>query len=153
MIVGSKGWLYEDFFRQLDASPACGAVVLPGYIRDEDLPAVYGAASLTILASVYEGFGLPILEAMACGTPVISSRASSLPELGGEAALYFDPYNTDEIAATLRRVLQDGELARVMRERGLAQAARFSWERTATETMALYEQVIAGEGGARRQDE
>jgi glycosyltransferase involved in cell wall biosynthesis len=141
VIVGSKGWLYDDFFRQLESSPAREAVILPGYVVDEDLPAVYGAAALTIMASVYEGFGLPILEAMACGTPVVSSHSSSLPELGGEAARYFDPYHVDEMAEAIRQVLVDRELGEAMRQAGLAQAARFSWARAAEETMALYERI------------
>lgn len=143
VIVGSKGWLYDDFFRQLESSPAKEAVVLPGYVMDEDLPAVYAGAALTIMASVYEGFGLPILEAMACGAPVLSSNSSSLPELGGEAARYFDPHDVDGMTEAIRQVLVDRELGEAMRQAGFAQAARFSWARAAEETMRLYEQLIA----------
>ncbi len=142
IIVGSKGWLYEGFFRRLEASPVREAVLLPGYVPDEDLPAVYGAAELTIVASVYEGFGLPILESMACGTLVVSSNRSSLPELGGDAALYFDPYSVEEMAEAIGKILGDQELAQAMRERGTVQAARFSWARAAEETMALYGSMI-----------
>lgn len=143
VIVGSKGWLYDDFFRALERSPAREAVILPGYVPDADLPAVYGAATVAVLASVYEGFGLPVLEAMAAGTPVACSQTSSLPELGGEAARYFDPYNVEEMAEALAQILRDQDLRREMKRQGLAQAARFSWERAARETMALYEAVMA----------
>lgn len=143
VIVGGKGWLYDDFFARLAESPARQAVVLPGYVPDEDLPAVYGAADLVVMASVYEGFGLPVLEGMACGTPVAASRMSSLPELGGDAALYFDPYDVPAMAAVIRRICRESGLAEMLRARGLAQAARFSWEQAADETMALYRRLIA----------
>ncbi len=142
VIVGSKGWLYEDFLAQLEASPARAAVRLPGYVPDADLPAVYGGAEALVMASVYEGFGLPILEALACGTPVVSSHASSLPELGGEAARYFDPYRVDEMSEAIAAVLRDGALRQELRERGPAQAARFSWAAAAEQTMALYESLM-----------
>jgi len=144
VIVGSKGWLYGDFFRRLEVSPARHAVLLPGYIPDEDLPAFYAAAEVTVVASVYEGFGLPILESMACGTPVVSSCTSSLPEFGGDAARYFDPYDVEAMTEAIGSVLRDEAACLEMRERGLLQAAKFSWSRAAEETMALYERVMAG---------
>ena len=143
VIVGSKGWLYEDFLAQLEGSPARAAVRLPGYVPDEDLPAVYGGAAALVMASVYEGFGLPILEAMACGTPVVSSGASSLPELGGAAARYFDPYHVDEMVEAIAAVLGDEALRQELRGQGLAQAARFSWAAAAEQTMALYESLTS----------
>jgi len=103
---------------------------------------------MALVPSVYEGFGLPVLEAMACGTPVVSSNRSSLPELGGDAARYFDPYNVDEIAAAIREVWGDAERRQGMRARGLAQAARFSWERAARETLAVYEGLLRRSLGA-----
>jgi glycosyltransferase involved in cell wall biosynthesis len=92
---------------------------------------------------MYEGFGLPILESMACGTPVISSRAASLPELGGKAARYFDPLDVSDMAAAIGDVWRNAELRRSMSQKGLAQAAQFSWERVAEETMGLYESIDA----------
>jgi glycosyltransferase involved in cell wall biosynthesis len=143
VIVGSKGWLFEPFFAALERSPAREAVILPGYVSDADLPAVYTGATLTVMSSVYEGFGLPILESMACGTPVVSSGAASLPELGGDAARYFDPYDVEEMTTQLSAVWQDVELREAMRTQGLAQAARFSWARAAQETWTLYQRLLS----------
>lgn len=143
VVVGSRGWLYQDFFRKIDELALRDVVHLPGYVLDADLPAMYCAATVLVMPSIYEGFGLPVLEAMACGTPVVSSHASSLPEIGGEAAQYFDPMDVDEMTAALRRVLTDDELRAEMRQAGLEQAAEFSWERAASETAAVYERVLS----------
>lgn len=142
VLVGAAGWLYDDFFRQIEMLGLEDVVHFPGYVLDADLPAIYSAATVLVMASVYEGFGLPVLEAMACGTPVVSSGASSLPEVGGEAAQYFTPASVDDMTEALRRVLGDEGLRVEMRAAGLKQAAKFSWERTARETMAVYEQVL-----------
>ena len=143
VIVGGAGWLYQDFFEHLEKLDDPRSVLLSGYVPDADLPAVISGAAVCVLASLYEGFGLPILEAMACGTPVVCSNTSSMPELGGEAACYFDPYNTEDIVAAISAVLADADLRADMRERGLAQAARFSWQKAAKETLAVYERVLA----------
>ncbi len=142
VIVGSKGWLYEEFFRHLEASPYRERIVLPGFVAEEDLPAVYAGASITVQASLYEGFGLPVLEAMACGSPVCASAASSLPEVGGDAACYFDPNDTAAMTNALQKLLRDQALRQSMSQHGLDRAATFSWERTARETLALYERVL-----------
>jgi glycosyltransferase involved in cell wall biosynthesis len=148
LVVGGKGWLYEGFFRRLEALEVRDAVRFPGYVPSADLPILYSAATLAVTPSVYEGFGLPVLEAMACGTPVISSHSSSLPELGGQAACYFDPYDVEEMASTIRAVWTDSEQRAEMREKGLAQAAKFSWARAAEETLAIYRTVLdSGIGG------
>ena len=142
VIVGGRGWLTEGFDRALAAYPFRDRVLLPGYVADQDLPAVYAGARVTVQPSLYEGFGLPVLEAMACGSPVCASRTTSLPEVGGDAAMYLDPEDVGDMTAAIRRVLEDEALAGAMRAGGLARAARFSWRRTAEETAALYEQVI-----------
>jgi glycosyltransferase involved in cell wall biosynthesis len=111
---------------------------------DEDLPGIYAGAQALIFPSLCEGFGLPVLEAMACGTPVLSSNASSIPEVGGEAVLYFDPTDTMEITATTRRLLREAGLQDRLRTQGLAQAARFSWDLAATATEAVYDAVLSG---------
>lgn len=143
VVVGSKGWLYEGFFRHLEELQLGDTVLLPGYVPDADLPAVYSAATLCVLPSLYEGFGLSVLEAMACGTAVVCSRASSLPEVGGDAARYFDPTDVEEMAEAIRAVWHDETLRAEMGRRGLAQAARFSWARAAAETMAVYQRAMA----------
>jgi glycosyltransferase involved in cell wall biosynthesis len=145
VIVGSKGWLYEGFFAHLEHSPWRNRIILPGFVADEDLPSMYAGAAVTVQPSLYEGFGLPVLEAMACGSPVCASGVSSLPEVGGQAAHYFDPQSTDEIYASLRQVLGDQEMREAMRQQGLAQSALFSWQHTAEETLWIYEQVVAGQ--------
>ena len=142
VIAGTRGWLYEGFFRHLEGHKHRNAVILTGHFPDEDLPALYSAAELCAVPSLYEGFGLPILEAMACNVPVACSDSSSLPELGGEAARYFDPADERQMAEVMRGVLQNGALREEMRVTGMAQAKRFSWVRAAEETMAVYEQVL-----------
>lgn len=141
VIVGKRGWLYDDFFARLENSPAKGAVIFPGFVPDADLPAVYAGAQALAFPSEFEGFGLPVLEAMACGAPVVCSNTSSLPEVTGSAALLVDPLDVDALTDALRCVLADPALAADLRARGLAQAARFSWERAAAETLAVYHQV------------
>lgn len=140
--VGGKGWLYEDFFRKLDELGMADMVHFPGYVPARDLPLLYNAATVAILPSVYEGFGLPLLEAMACGAPVLSSNTSSLTEIGGDAPLYFDPYDLDAMAEAIRTVWSDSALQADMRRRGLRQAARFSWDRAAAETCAVYDSLL-----------
>jgi glycosyltransferase involved in cell wall biosynthesis len=142
LLVGAKGWLYDDFFHRLDELRIRDLVRFTGYVPAADLPTLYSAATAAVMPSVYEGCGLPVLEAMACGTPVVSSKASSLPEMGGEAAHYFDPYDIGEIAQVIHSVWSDADLRAHMREDGLSQAARFSWQRAAEETLAVYDTVL-----------
>jgi glycosyltransferase involved in cell wall biosynthesis len=140
LVIGGKpGWLYEEILAQ--ARELGTAVQFIGGVLPEDLPALYSAARLFVLPSLYEGFGLPVLEAMACGTPVVCSRASSLPEVAGDAALLVEPHDVDGLAAALQRALSDEALRRQMIARGLAQAARFSWAKAARETLAVYRTI------------
>lgn len=141
VIVGSKGWLYEDFFRQLEELALGDAVVMPGFVPDTDLPALYSGARLVVVPSHHEGFGLPVLEGMACGTPVACSDASSLPEVGGQAARYFDPTDVAAMADQILAIWRDESLRETMRQQGLARAAQFSWKRAADETLAVYTRV------------
>jgi alpha-1,3-rhamnosyl/mannosyltransferase len=117
-------------------------VVFVGDVASVDVPALYSGATLFIFPSLYEGFGLPPLEAMACGVPVLCSDRSSLPEVVGDAALTFDPTDIESIADAMQRGLADGDLRASLRERGRVQAARFSWERTAQATLAAYREAI-----------
>ncbi|MBC7316097.1 MAG: glycosyltransferase family 4 protein, partial [Chloroflexi bacterium] len=140
--VGARGWLEGDFFRYLAECPWRDRIILAGHVQDADLPALYAGAVVTVQPSLYEGFGLPILEAMACGSPVCASLTSSLPEVGGEAALYFDPFVVEHITEVVRRALVDNTLAERMRRQGLQRAQSYSWEATARRTLALYEQLL-----------
>jgi glycosyltransferase involved in cell wall biosynthesis len=142
VIIGKRGWLYEPFFAELERSPARDAVIFPGYVPDKDLPAAYAGSQAAVLPSLYEGFGLPVLEAMASGVPVVCSNTSSLPEIAGDAALLADPLSVESLTDALRRVVTDHALAADMIERGLRRATGFSWERTARETLALYRKVM-----------
>jgi len=147
VIVGRRGWLTDDFFAALERSPVRSHVLLPGYVPDEDLPAIYAAAQCLVLPSLYEGFGLPVLEAMACETPVACSETSSLPEVAGDAALLFDPEEVESIVSAVRRLLTDTGLGAALRQRGREQAARFSWQRVAGETAAVYREVLSAASG------
>ncbi len=142
VVVGARGWLEGEFFRYLAECPWRDRIILAGHVADADLPALYTGAAVTVQPSLYEGFGLPILEAMACSSPVCASLTSSLPEVGGGAALYFDPFVTEHITDVVRRALTDGALAAEMRRKGLERAQEYSWERTARQTVALYEGIL-----------
>jgi glycosyltransferase involved in cell wall biosynthesis len=141
LLAGGRGWLYDDFFGRIETD-GLNQVVRPlGWVPDEDLPAVIGAAALAVQPSLYEGFGLPLLEHMACGQVVAASHSSSHPEVGGEAAAYFDPADVDEMAAVITRLLNDRQEYDHRRALGLEQAAQFSWERAARETEAVYDRA------------
>lgn len=130
----------RDLLRELNLEPFVHFIDHP---PEDDLVAFYNMADLFVFPSLYEGFGMPPLEAMACGTPVVCSNATSLPEVVGDAALTVDPYDVDALAGAMQRVLSDAGLARDLGRRGLARAAGFTWERTARETVAVYEKVLA----------
>lgn len=144
VMVGKKGWLYEPFFAHLRELGLDNEVIFPGFVADDDLPALYGAASVFVYPSLFEGFGLPVLEAMACGAPVVCSNASSLPEVAGDAALMVAPHDTAGLAAAMQRVLSDAELRDRLSALGLAQARRFTWEEAARQTAAVYGRVHGG---------
>lgn len=146
VLVGQKGWLYEPFFEALARSGLEEHVLLPGYVSDADLPALYRQAACFVFPTVYEGFGLPALEALACGTPVVASRSSSLPEVTGGAALLVDPYDPAAIAAAIRRVLEDEALAARLRDAGPRRAAVFTWEAAARRTLTLYLELLGQHG-------
>jgi glycosyltransferase involved in cell wall biosynthesis len=120
------------------------SVVFPGWVSDADLEALYRYAACLAFPSLREGFGLPILEAMRRGLPVVSSSTSSVPEVGGDAVLYFDPYRVEEIAGAVSRVLTDDELAAELTRKGMERQSMFTWRRTAEETFASYERARSG---------
>jgi glycosyltransferase involved in cell wall biosynthesis len=138
VLAGGKGWLYEDAFAVVDELHMDGRAHFVGRVSSEDLLYLYNAAEFLAHPAFYEGFGLPPLEAMACGLPVIVSNVSSLPEVVGDAGLLIDPHDIDELTVAMWRVLNDQELRQEMVEKGLRQAARFSWERAARETLEIY---------------
>ena len=143
VLVGGKGWLYEDVFARVEALHLTGALRFLQDVPDAHLPALYNGASLLVTPSFYEGFGLPALEAMACGTPVVVADRASLPEVVGAAGLLVNPDGPADIAQAMARVLFETGLRARMRELGLAQAARFTWEKAARETLAAYHKVLA----------
>lgn len=142
IVVGAKGWLFDDFFKRVEDLNLTDAVRMLGYVPDEDLPGVFRAATMYVMASVYEGAGLPLLEAMACGVPVVSSRESSLPELGADVPRYFNPHDVDNMTEVLGFVLGDDRLRAEMAAAGPERAARFSWKRAAAETLRVYRKLV-----------
>ncbi len=131
VLVGQQGWKNNALSEQLLQSPFKKEIVKLGFVPLEDLPALYSQATAFVYPSHYEGFGLPVLEAMACGAVVISSNTSSLPEVGGKAALYFSPEDTEALVILLERVSQESEMVNQLRKRSLQQAGLFSWEKMA----------------------
>jgi len=138
VLVGQKGWMGQTIASEVERLGIAADVLLTGYVSEDELVALYNRAELFIYPSVYEGFGLPILEAMACGAPVITSNTTSMPEVAGEAALLIDPLSQAELQAAMVRICDDSDLRRTMREAGQQRASCFSWERMAAETMCVY---------------
>lgn len=141
VIAGRKGWGDPGIKATIRRLGIQSRIHITGRIDDSDLPILYSSARALVYPALYEGFGLPPLEAMQCGTPVITSNVSSLPEVAGDAAILVDPKSTDAIAAAMRCVLDNESVRLEMRERGFKQAARFSWRRCAELTMEVYESV------------
>ena len=142
VIGGGKGWLYDAIFAKVQALGLTESVLFPGFIADCDLPALYNAADLFAYPSLYEGFGLPVLEAQACGTPVLTADNSSLSEAGGVAALYVQAEDVTSIAAGLLRLAQDGDLRQQLRSAGFAHSAQFTWQRSAEQLLGAYAKVL-----------
>jgi len=137
VLAGKRGWLYTDLFAHVERLGLAGRVLFPGYIADADLPALFSGALGFIFPSLYEGFGIPVLEAGACGVPVITSNTSSLPEVAGDAALLVDPHDVEAIAEAMYRLVTDEALRTELARRGLENVQRFSWEKCARETLAV----------------
>jgi len=135
VIAGSKGWLYRDIFKTVKNSSVKNDIIFTGFIDDEDKSILYSQAELFVYPSFYEGFGFPPLEAMACGTPVITSNFSSLPEAVGDAALTINPYNLDELCRAMEMVLNDDKLKDTLIKRGFEQTKKFSWQKCARESL------------------
>ncbi|MEM7336519.1 MAG: glycosyltransferase family 1 protein, partial [Chloroflexota bacterium] len=146
VLAGGKGWLYDDFFEKIERLGLQNAVKLLGWVPDEDLPAILAGAELAVHPSLYEGFGLPLLEHMASGQVVASSNRSSLPEVGGEAAVYFDPENVEETTAVIHRLLTNRDEYEHRKQLGFEQVKKFSWQRAARETIAIYDALLEKRG-------
>ena len=138
-IVGKAQWQESEVYAAVRQHGLDNAVIFTGYVPDEDLVALYNAAAVFVYPSLYEGFGLPPLEAMACGTPVVASRADAIAEVCGDAALLVSPTDVAELTRGLLRVLRDPALAASLRERGFRRVRDFSWRKTAEQTLAIYE--------------
>ena len=134
VLVGKYGWGKE--------APSVKNIIKTGFISQEDLPILYSAAKAFIYPSLYEGFGLPVLESLSCGCPVITSNLSSLPEIADQAAILVNPLNTEEISRAIYQILYNNQLANHLRQKGLKQAQKFSWQKTATQTLKTYEELI-----------
>jgi glycosyltransferase involved in cell wall biosynthesis len=143
VLAGAQGWFYEQIFQRVHALNLSHVVHFPGFVPAETLPDWYRSALAFVYPSLFEGFGLPVLEAMTCGAPVLCSRARSLLEVAGDAALTFAAEDTTALSAALARIVGDASLRQDLRQRGLAQARRFSWARCAAETLSVYEDLLA----------
>jgi glycosyltransferase involved in cell wall biosynthesis len=141
VLAGGKGWLVEGIYEHHARSPVRNDILLPGFIADDVLPALYSAASVFAFPSLYEGFGLPILEAMACGTPVVASRASCLPEVAEGASVLIDPDDTEELAAALEQTLCNEELRQQLAQKGVERASQYTWKLAAQALLDVYERV------------
>lgn len=141
VLLGKKGWKSDGIYQRIQSSPYRECIHLPGYVEREALPVIYSMAEVFIYPSFYEGFGLPVLEAMSCGVPVLTADVSSLPEVGGEGALYFDPHSVEELVDLLRQLLRSPALRQQQARLGLKRATQFSWEKTARETDAIFDRL------------
>lgn len=145
VIVGRKGWLYERLFADIKAMNLESDIIFTGFVPDEELPYIYDHARVFAYLSLFEGFGLPPLEAMACGVPVITSNTTSLPEVVGDAGITVPPTDVTAVVAAFEKVLSQPEIARHMQEAGRARAELFSWEAAARQTLVAYRDAVAGE--------
>ena len=143
VLVGRKAWLYDETLRAIEEGGVGESVVLTGYVSEGDLPALYTGALCFAYPSYFEGFGLPPLEAMSCGAPVLTGNLTSLPEVVGDAGLTVDPFDTGAIASALARLIDDAALRADLRERGLRRARDFDWRETARMTLQIYRRVMA----------
>lgn len=143
VIAGGKGWLEDEMYQTITETGQQNHIHLIGFADDDDLPALYSGAECVVFPSLYEGFGFPVLEGMACGTPVVTSNISSLPEVAGNAALLVDPYNIEAIADAIRRILDDSNLRKNLIEHGIVQAAKFTWEKSAQQLCQIYNDILA----------
>ena len=144
VISGIKGWGHQSIFDKVASSGIEKEIIFTGFVPNEFLPFLYNGASAFVYPSLYEGFGLPVLEAMACGVPVVTSNVSSLPEVAGDAAILLNPYSVDELADGIWRILSDEDLRNSCITKGIERAKSFTWERCAMETLKAFNEVYDG---------
>lgn len=142
VIAGGSGWLQDELWETIERTGMNDYVHLLGLVADQDLPALYSGARMLLMASLYEGFGLPVLEAMACGTPVITSNLSSLPEVAGKAALLVDPHDTDAITEAILKLETNDEARSQLIKSGYEQAELFTWQRAARQLKSIYDEML-----------
>jgi glycosyltransferase involved in cell wall biosynthesis len=142
VIAGGKGWLQEEMYQTINTTKMTDYVHLIGFADDEDLPALYSESVCVLTPSLYEGFGLPVLEALACGVPVITSNISSLPEVAGTVGILVNPNNTEDITSQLKRVLDDTALRQDLSLRGIKHAKNFTWQNSAMQLKNVYKKVL-----------
>jgi glycosyltransferase involved in cell wall biosynthesis len=143
VIAGGKGWLEDPLYERIEQLNMSDRVHFTGFIDDADLPALYSGALLMAYPSLYEGFGLPPLEAMACGTPIVSSNTSSLPEVIGDAGIMVDPLDIAAMTEQIKRVLDNSELRHTLKTRGQLRVQRFNWQTAATQLRGQYEALLS----------
>jgi glycosyltransferase involved in cell wall biosynthesis len=141
VISGAKGWLNEEIYQLIDRLKMREKIKVLGYVPEEDVPFLYNGAFLFLFPSLYEGFGLPVLEAMACGVPVVTSNVSSLPEVAGEAAILVNPEKVEEIVEAMKGIVENKNLRFELKEKSIKQSQKFTLEKMAAETLAVYEEV------------
>ena len=141
VLVGKRAWLYDETMRALEQTGLARFVILTGYVPESDLPALYSGALCFVYPSYFEGFGLPPLEAMKCGAPVIVGNQTSLPEVVGDAALTVDPFDVNAIAGAIEKLINDSDLRRDLSVKGRSRAEEFDWRDTAQRTLQIYKQV------------
>ena len=144
VIVGGKGWLEDPIYEAIRSTGMTDYVHMTGFADDADLPALYSQALITALPSLYEGFGIPVLESMACGTPVLTSNVSSLPEVAGDAAIMVAPSDQDAITEALERMITDADLRADLARRGLERAQMFTWAAAARQLAGVYAEMLKG---------
>ena len=150
VLAGKRGWLEAETLRAAEQSPARKDILFVGYVPDADLPGLYSGATCFAYPSFFEGFGLPLLEAMQCGTPLIAGNRTSVPEVVGDAGLLVDPFDESAISAALRQIVQNDNVRVELRAKGLERAQGFSWKTTAELTLQAYERAVQTQGTSRR---